>query len=450
MAPPDNDRMATVAIENLTKIFPGPRGTRVRALDGLSLTVESGEFVVLVGPSGSGKTTALRLIAGLEEATSGTVSIDGKVLDGVPPKDRDIAMVFQNGALYPHMTARENLAFGLKLRKFPRAEIETRVEEAAGVLGLGPCLERKPQELSGGQRQRVALGRAMVRQPKVFLFDEPLANLDPQMRLQLRAELSRIHTRLGATMIYVTHDQVEAMTLGDRIAVMKEGALQQAAGPMQLYERPANMFVAGFIGSPPMNFFHGNLVTEGDGLFFEEETRTAASAPQGQCGIAANLSLSSQKGGARPAGSTCVVPFEGRGEEVKGVRDQNPSPQPSPRSGGERELVAPDCFKLRLDEKSARRLQPRGGKNIILGIRPEAIRARQRADEVPPDQTVEAVVEVVEPLGSETWLHLSSGAQRFVARFPATERAHVNEKLALVFDMRSAHFFDAETGEAIG
>jgi multiple sugar transport system ATP-binding protein len=386
-APPDNDRMALVAIENLTKIFPGPRGASVCALDNLSLKVESGEFLVLVGPSGSGKTTALRLIAGLEEATRGTISIDGKVLDGVPPKDRDIAMVFQNGALYPHMTARENLAFGLKLRHFPRAEIEKRVEEAAAMLGLGACLERKPQELSGGQRQRVALGRALVRQPKVFLFDEPLANLDPPMRLQLRAELSRLHTRLAATMIYVTHDQVEAMTLGDRIVVLKDGVLQQAAGPMEIYERPANLFVAGFFGSPPMNFFRGTVVTDGGALLFREKTGNGAATP--------------------------------------------------------------DRFALRLDEQSAARVDGHVGKNVVLGIRPEAIRAKRRADNAPTEQIIEAVVEVVEPLGSETWLHLSSAAHTVVARFPAAERARVNEKLSLVFEMRAAHFFDAGTGKTI-
>ena len=271
-----NPGMARVVIENLTKVFKGPRGESIRAVSNASLTVSDGEFVALVGPSGCGKSTTLRMIAGLEEVTSGTIAIDGEVINAVAPKDRDIAMVFQNHALYPHMTAYENMAFGLKLRHYSRAEIEARVGEAAEILGLKDCLHRKPAELSGGQRQRVAVGRAMVRQPKVFLFDEPLSNLDAPMRAQMRREISRLHARLGATMIYVTHDQVEAMTLGDRIAVMKDGVIQQVAEPMGLYRQPANKFVAGFIGSPPMNFFRGMLVRQEGGIFFQEEAKSGA------------------------------------------------------------------------------------------------------------------------------------------------------------------------------
>src|SRR5436309_7043550 len=261
-------RMARVVLENLSKRFTGPGGETIRALDKASLAIEERELLVLVGPSGCGKTTTLRLIAGLEEPTSGTVAIDGQVVNPVPPQDRDIAMVFQNYALYPHMSVYENMAFGLKLRKCPRAETDRRVKAAAELLGLTACLERKPQALSGGQRQRVALGRAIVRQPKVFLFDEPLSNLDPQMRAQMRAEISRLHRRLASTMIYVTHDPVEAMTLGERIAVMREGAIQQVAAPMELYRRPANLFVAGFIGWPPMNLFLGTVLEKGRALFF--------------------------------------------------------------------------------------------------------------------------------------------------------------------------------------
>jgi multiple sugar transport system ATP-binding protein len=266
--------MARVVLENLTKSFKGPRHETVDAVNNLNLTVADKELLVLVGPSGCGKTTTLRLIAGLEEVSRGTISIDGVMVNDVAPKERDIAMVFQHHALYPHMTARENLAFGLKLRKHSRAEIAQRVGEAAEMLGLADCLDRRPEALSGGQRQRVALGRALVRKPKVFLFDEPLSNLDAQMRVQMRREIAQLHSRLAATMIYVTHDQVEALTLGDRIAVMRGGTLQQVAGPMELYRRPANLFVAGFIGSPPMNFFHGTLAMEGAGLFFREEAAT--------------------------------------------------------------------------------------------------------------------------------------------------------------------------------
>jgi multiple sugar transport system ATP-binding protein len=264
--------MARVVIENLTKIFQSPAGESIRAVDNACLTVEDRELLVLVGPSGCGKTTMLRLIAGLEEITSGTISIDGQVMNGVLPKERDIAMVFQNHALYPHMTVFENLGFGLKLRKYARAEIDQRVRETAEILGLTDCLDRKPEALSGGQRQRVAVGRAIVRKPKVFLLDEPFSNLDGPMRAQMRREICRLHQRLNATMIYVTHDQVEAMTMGDRIAVMKDGVIQQTAAPMKLYDQPENLFVAGFIGSPPMNFFRGTLAQNGSGIVFRTES----------------------------------------------------------------------------------------------------------------------------------------------------------------------------------
>jgi multiple sugar transport system ATP-binding protein len=243
-------RMATVTFDHVYKRFAAD----VIAVNDLNLQVADGEFLVLVGPSGCGKTTALRCIAGLETISDGKLLIGDQVVNNVAPKDRDIAMVFQSYALYPHMTVYDNLAFGLKLRKMPKAEIDTRVREAAGILGLDRYLDRKPKALSGGQRQRVALGRAIVREPKVFLMDEPLSNLDAKLRVQTRAEIARIHRRLGTTIVYVTHDQVEAMTMGDRIAVMKDGILQQVGTPEELYTHPANLFVAGFIGSPAMNF----------------------------------------------------------------------------------------------------------------------------------------------------------------------------------------------------
>ncbi len=273
--------VARVVIEHLTRFFQEPRGKRIRAVEDASLTVEDKELLVLVGPSGCGKTTTLRLIAGLDEPDAGAVFIDGLDMSHVAAKDRDIAMVFQNYALYPHMSAYENMAFGLKLRKLPRPETERRVKEAAEMLDLGDCLNRIPSDLSGGQRQRVAVGRAIVRRPKVFLFDEPLSNLDAQMRVQMRAEISRLHHRLAATMIYVTHDQGEAMTLGHRIAVMKTGVIQQVDEPLKLYGHPANLFVAGFIGSPPMNLFHGMVVRRGDGLFFQPKAGEGAPAPAG-------------------------------------------------------------------------------------------------------------------------------------------------------------------------
>jgi multiple sugar transport system ATP-binding protein len=263
--------MAQVVLENLTKTYPEKGGPGVTAVRGINLEVADREFMVLVGPSGCGKSTTLRMIAGLEEITSGTVRIGGLVVNEVLPKDRDIAMVFQNYALYPHMTVYDNMAFGLKLRKFSKADIDARVRDAAAMLGLEPLLKRKPRALSGGQRQRVALGRAIVRKPKVFLFDEPLSNLDAKMRVSTRTEISKLHARLGATMIYVTHDQVEAMTMGDRICVMKDGDIMQVAAPLELYNHPANLFVAGFIGSPPMNFFRGTLRRAGDHVSFVED-----------------------------------------------------------------------------------------------------------------------------------------------------------------------------------
>jgi multiple sugar transport system ATP-binding protein len=263
--------MAKVVLENLSKIYPEKGGPGVTAVKQINLKIEDREFMVLVGPSGCGKSTTLRMIAGLEEISGGTVTIGDQVVNEVLPKDRDIAMVFQNYALYPHMTVYENMAFGLKLRKFPKADIEARVKEAATMLGLEPYLKRKPKALSGGQRQRVALGRAIVRKPKVFLFDEPLSNLDAKMRVSTRTEISKLHARLGATMIYVTHDQVEAMTMGDRICVMKDGNIMQVAMPLELYNRPDNLFVAGFIGSPPMNFFRGTLRREGGQVVFVED-----------------------------------------------------------------------------------------------------------------------------------------------------------------------------------
>jgi len=258
--------MAQVALEEVTKIFPG----QVVAVDRMNLRINDSEFVVLVGPSGCGKSTTLRMVAGLEEITDGTISIDDKVVNDVHPKDRDIAMVFQNYALYPHMTVYKNMAFALKLRKYPKAEIKQRVHDAAQVLGIEPLLHRKPKELSGGQRQRVALGRAIVRHPKAFLFDEPLSNLDAKLRVEMRAELKRLHQRLASTTIYVTHDQEEAMTLGDRIVVMKDGIVQQCGNPLEVYDKPANRFVAGFVGSPAMNFFQGRLIAQEDAVFFDE------------------------------------------------------------------------------------------------------------------------------------------------------------------------------------
>jgi len=256
--------MAKVTLENVTKRFD-----EVEAVKDANLDIRDKEFLVLVGPSGCGKSTTLRMVAGLEEISEGTIKIGDTVVNDVPPKDRDIAMVFQNYALYPHMNVYDNMAFGLKLRKFPKEEIDRRVKEAAEILSIEPLLERKPKQLSGGQRQRVALGRAIVREPKVFLMDEPLSNLDAKLRVQMRTELSKLHDRLQTTIIYVTHDQTEAMTMGDRIVVLKDGFVQQVDDPLTLYNKPNNIFVAGFIGSPAMNFMDAKLIKVGDSYYLD-------------------------------------------------------------------------------------------------------------------------------------------------------------------------------------
>jgi multiple sugar transport system ATP-binding protein len=311
--------MANVTIENLTKVYPGEKSSPVKVVHGINLEIRDREFMVLVGPSGCGKSTTLRMIAGLEEISGGTIKIGGRIVNDVLPKDRDIAMVFQNYALYPHMTVYDNMAFGLKLRKIPRPEIKARVREASAMLGLDDYLDRKPKALSGGQRQRVAVGRAIVRKPEVFLFDEPLSNLDAKMRVSMRAEISKLHARLGATMIYVTHDQVEAMTMGSRICVMKDGHIMQVDEPLNLYNKPANMFVAGFIGSPPMNFFHGTIQESGGRLQFVESNQG-----EGRIGIMLDERL-----------GTKAAPYLGK-QIVFGIRPEdvrNTLNEPSPESG---------------------------------------------------------------------------------------------------------------------
>ncbi len=376
--------MAQVTIEKLTKVFKQPGGKTICAVNQASLEIRDGEFLVLVGPSGCGKTTLLRLVAGLEEINEGTISFDGAGINHLAPKDRDLAMVFQTYALYPHMTAYENMAFGLTLRKIAGAEINQRVRETAGLLGLADCLDRKPKELSGGQRQRVALGRAIVRNPKVFLFDEPLSNLDAPLRAQMRLELSKLHKRLAATMLYVTHDQIEAMAMGDRIAVMKEGVIQQVAEPMTIYHQPANLFVAGFMGTPPMNFFRGTLAQRGGGVFFEERTL--------------------------------------------------------------RDTAAAGGLSLRLGEAGTAGLAGHIGRAAVFGIRPEHIAEKLEGLDAGAGQRIEATVEAVELLGAEAHLHASTGAHSFVARVQPGFRAKPQQKISLVFDVTRAHCFDPETG----
>jgi multiple sugar transport system ATP-binding protein len=373
--------MARVTIENLVKTYPEKHGPGVTVVNGINLTVEDREFMVLVGPSGCGKSTTLRMIAGLEDITRGSISIDGRTVNEVPPRDRDIAMVFQNYALYPHMSVYENMAFGLKMRKLPKAEIDARVREAADMLGLGAHLDRLPRALSGGQRQRVAVGRAIVRKPKVFLFDEPLSNLDAKMRVSTRTEISKLHARLDATMIYVTHDQTEAMTMGDRICVMKDGAIMQVAERLELYDNPGNLFVAGFIGSPPMNFFRGTLESDGERMIFTET---------------------------------------GNGHE---------------------------SVRLPLSQALSAKAAAHLGKTVVLGIRPENV---SLCDPVSGRAaTVEARIEVVEPMGPETYLYLTSGTTAFVARVPPGGCYVVNQRIQVSLDPEKVRLFDAVTERAL-
>jgi multiple sugar transport system ATP-binding protein len=304
--------MARVAFDGVTKVYPGP----VVAVDDLALEVADGEFLILVGPSGCGKSTALRMVAGLERISDGTISIGDRVVNDVPPKDRDIAMVFQNYALYPHMTVEKNLGFGLRRRRTPRDDVRQRVDEISRMLGLDDLLRRRPGQLSGGQRQRVAMGRALVREPEVFLLDEPLSNLDAKLRVQMRSELKRLHERIGVTTIYVTHDQVEAITLGERIAVLSDGVLQQVGPPQDVYDHPANVFVAGFIGSPPMNLLRGAAlhghVTVGD----VELEQTGAPAGEILVGIRPEGLRPVGEGHPGPVFEVCVDVVEPLGDEV--------------------------------------------------------------------------------------------------------------------------------------
>lgn len=391
--------MASISLDGIGKIYEG--GTR--ALTDVNLQINDGEFMVLVGPSGCGKSTLLRMIAGLEDITEGTMKIGDTVVNDIPPKDRNIAMVFQNYALYPHMTVFDNMAFGLKLRKMPKDEITRRVEEAAKVLEITEYLPRKPKALSGGQRQRVAMGRAIVREPAAFLMDEPLSNLDAKLRVQMRSELGQLHARLKTTTVYVTHDQVEAMTMGDRVAVMRKGVIEQAASPRELYDEPVNLFVAGFIGSPAMNLVYANLADSGDGL---------------------------------------TVTF---GDSVLRLNSQNVSSRPG--------------------------LAAYAGKQIVLGIRPEAFEA---AAAIGAEGDVPVKVSLVEQLGSEAFVHFAydsrpvvtedirelladEGADestlgdttKFVARINPDFAPALGDNIRLAVDTAKLHFFDPDTSQAI-
>jgi len=363
--------MATVELKNITKVYEGD----VKAVTDTNITIKDKEFLVLVGPSGCGKSTTLRMVAGLEEITNGELYIDEKLMNDVAPKDRDIAMVFQNYALYPHMTVYDNMAFGLKIRKYPKAEIEARVHEAAQILDIEELLARKPKALSGGQRQRVAVGRAIVRKPKVFLFDEPLSNLDAKLRVQMRTEISALHNRLQATMVYVTHDQVEAMTMGDRIVVLKDGFVQQIGTPLGLYNHPVNRFVAGFIGSPPMNIMQASVKDEGGKFYIDE--------------------------------GSFQIGIKGKYEEI---------------------------------------LRSYIGKDVLFGIRPEDLIYSEKPAR---ENDIPVKIEVIEPLGSEIHLYVSTPNHQLIARVLPRYEFKIGDTLHFTPAFEKIHFFDMESEKAL-
>ena len=397
--------MATLSLEQVTKVF----ANGVEAVRGFDLLVDEGEFVVLVGPSGCGKTTVLRMVAGLEEVTSGTIRLDGKVVNDLSPRDRDVAMVFQNYALYPHLNVLQNIAFSFRVRGVSKHEREQKAREAADVLGLTEVALRKPSQLSGGQRQRVAMGRALVREPAVFLMDEPLSNLDANLRVQMRSEVLRVQRRLGVASLYVTHDQTEAMTMGDRVAVLRDGTLQQLAVPQELYERPANLFVASFIGSPPMNLYEGAVSGPADGLVLSLGSQ--------------RLALPAELGQSRPG----LVAGEGR-KVVIGIRPEDLTVAGGASADRETTLAA----HVELVEAL--------GNESLVHFSTDARTVRDRGGVWTADPTV------THASGDIAGASAAEGVARVDPRVPVA----AGERVALAVDVRRLHFFDAETGEGIG
>jgi multiple sugar transport system ATP-binding protein len=406
--------MAGIVMEDVSKVYSD--GTT--AVSDLSLDIKDEEFIVLVGPSGCGKTTALRMVAGLESVTRGTIAIGDRVVNAVPPKERDIAMVFQNYALYPHMSVYDNMAFGLKLRKLPKEEIDRRVRQAAEILGLEEFLQRKPKALSGGQRQRVAMGRAIVREPQAFLMDEPLSNLDAKLRVQMRAEVSRLQSELGVTTIYVTHDQTEAMTMGDRVAVIRKGELQQVDAPQFLYDHPANLFVAGFIGSPAMNMVEADLVREDGGLYVVFGSTRLRVADE----------MASERPGIRA--------YEGH-RVIAGIRPEN-------MEDASIMPVIPVDRRMKVDIVLREAL----GSEVLVHFSVDA----------PPvltEDTRELVGEQSGPMAQasvavqELEKAVETGTSTFVARLDPRTRAAERQPLELAVDTGRLHFFDPQTGLGI-
>ncbi|NUQ21598.1 MAG: sn-glycerol-3-phosphate ABC transporter ATP-binding protein UgpC [Gemmatimonadaceae bacterium] len=400
--------MAQITLDNVTKVYPD--GTE--AVTSLNLAVPDGKLMVLVGPSGCGKTTALRMVAGLEEITGGTIRIGDRVINDVPPRDRDIAMVFQNYALYPHMTVYQNMALSLKVRKVSKREIRKRVDEAARILGLADLLQRKPKALSGGQRQRVAMGRAIVRNPAAYLMDEPLSNLDAQLRVEMRSEISRLQQDLQVTTIYVTHDQTEALTLGDQVAVMRKGLLQQVAAPKELYTRPANLFVAGFIGSPAMNMVEATMVVR-DGDWYVSFAGF-------------ELRLPEEVRASRPALAT----FENR-KLILGIRPEDME-----------------------DASIVTGFDPAARMRVVANLREETgsdafVHFEVDAPPVVTEETKEVAADRDAALAEQLSRDAHANRSRFVARVSPRTRARSGEPLELSVETRHLHFFDPETGNAV-
>lgn len=414
--------MAAVHLERLRKAFPTPRGS-VRAVDELTLAAEDRELLVLVGPSGCGKTTTLRMVAGLEQPTAGRIEIDGRDVSSVPPRDRDIAMVFQHDSLYPHMNVFRNIAFGLKMRRVDKGEIRRRVDEAAGLLGLQDLLERKPAALSGGERRRVALGRAVVRRPNVFLLDEPLSNLDAVLRLQMRTEIKLLQRRLATTMIYVTHDQEEAMTLGDRIAVMRGGALLQCGPPLEVYDCPANRFVAGFIGTPPMNFLRGRLRGQGPGRRFESAD-IGLSWPSGDQATDAAMAVGEVFLGIRP-------------QHVRIVDRSQPGPERSTSPGHS----SPHS---------------KGGLRGVASAAEAGSPGDAPKSDTTPFQAPACLsnleLQSIEALGDRTYAHLATkDGAAITALVPAMTPASIGKHFDALVDLSRVHLFAAdEDGKRLG
>ena len=399
--------MPRLVLDGVTKLFERRGVEPIRAVVGLNLAVEEGECLVLVGPSGSGKTTVLRLIAGLERPTSGEILLNGKRLNGVPAGQREVAMVFQSPALYPHMTVRENLEFGLRLRRCSGPERARRIEEATEVLELTACLQALPNQLSGGQRQRVAIGRAIVRRAPLLLLDEPLANLDPPLRAQLRQDLARVRGTFATTMIYVTHDHLEAMLLGDRIAVLRAGHLQQLQTPRTLYQRPANMFVAEFFGFPGINFFRGRLVRRNGAIFFQATS-------------GADLVATSKQ---------------------HATREESVISGPHP--------IGPPVFCLPLDQRWTSRAERYLNQTVVLAFRPEQIRPALPGIRPETSATLPARVEAVHSTGADAFVKASTGGSSFMARAAANDTPAPGQERIFAFDIELARLFDPGTGDAL-